>query len=82
MNIKTIIEEITGVTVLAGNKSLVRKSFNPKKKEKEKTVNKKWYDKDCRSLLKELDSMKNCFNRNVSDNDLRIRYYKTFWEYK
>ena len=67
--------------VLAGNKSLVRKSFKPTKR-KIKKVNKKWYDKDCRTVLKELKSVKNSFNRNVSNNDLRISYYKKFKEYK
>ena len=60
--------------VLPGNKSLVRKSFKPTKREIEK-VNKKWYDKGCRTVRKELKSVKNNFNRNVSNNDLRIKYY-------
>ena len=81
MNVKYLIDNITDVIVLAGNKSLVRKSFKPTKKNIKK-VSKKWYDKDCKSLLKELKSIKNCFNRNVSNNDLRIRYYKKFREYK
>ena len=78
---KSLIDSITDVMVLAGNKSLVRKSFKPTKR-KIKKVNKKWYDKDCRTVLKELKSVKNSFNRNVSNNDLRISYYKKFKEYK
>ena len=32
MNVKSIIDDITNVIVLAGNKSLVRKSFKPTKR--------------------------------------------------
>ena len=45
-----MIDNITDVIVLTGNKSLVRKSFKPTKRKIQK-VNKKLYDKDCRSLL-------------------------------
>ena len=58
MNVKYLIDNITDVIVLAGNKSLVRKSFKHAKK-KIKKVSKKWYDKDCKCLLKELKSIKN-----------------------
>ena len=81
INVKSVIDNITNVIVLAGNKSLVRKSFKPSKR-KIKIINKKWYDKDCRSLLKELISVKNSFNRNVCNDEVRRRYYKTFREYK
>ena len=75
MDVLSLIDNITDVFVLAGNKSLVRKSYKPTKRIIQK-VNKKWYDKDCRSLLKELKSIKNAFNRNVSNDDLRMKYYK------
>ena len=81
MDVKYMIDEITDVIVLAGNKSLFRKSFKPTKS-KIKKVNKKWYDKDCRSLLKELKSVKNLFNRNISNDEVRIRYFRKFREYK
>ena len=57
MNVKSItcIDDITNIIVLAGNKSLVRKSFKPTKR-KIKKINKKWYDKECRSLLNPLDA--------------------------
>ena len=67
--------------MLAGNKPLVRKSFKPTRKKIQK-VNKKWHDKDCKSLLKELESTKNIFNRNVFNDELRIKYYKKYREYK
>ena len=78
---KYLINNIADVMVMAGNKSLVRKSFKPSKR-KMKKVNKKWYDKDCITILKELKSIKNSFNRNIANNELRIRYYKKFKEYK
>ena len=81
MNVKSIIDDITNVIVEAGNKSLVRKSFIPSKR-KIKKNNKKWYAKDCKSLLKELKSAKNSFNRNVCNDEVRRRYYKIFREYK
>ena len=57
--------------MLAGNISLVRKSFKPTKRKIQK-VNKNWYNKDCRSLLKELKLIKNAFKRKVSNDDLRM----------
>ena len=33
-------------------------------------------------MLKELKSIKNAFNRNVSNDDLRMKYYKTYRGYK
>ena len=71
MDVQSLIDNITDVIVLARNKSLVRKSFKSTKR-KIHEVNKKWYDKDCRSLSKELKSIKNAFNRNVSNEDLRM----------
>ena len=55
-------------------KRAVCMSFKPTKRKIQK-VNKKWYDKDYRSLLKELKSI-NVFNRNVFNDDLRMKYYK------
>lgn len=81
MDVQSMINNITDVIVLAGNKALVRKSFKPTRG-KLKKVNKKWYDRDCRSLLRELKSTKNAFNRNVFNEDLRIKYYKKYKDYK
>ena len=75
------MDSLTEVMVSAGNKSLVKKSFRPTKK-KIRKANKKWYDKDCVTLLRELNTMKNAFNRNVSNDNLRIRYYRKYKEYK
>ena len=82
MDVKYMIDEITDVIVLAGNKSLFMKSFKPTKRKIKKVNKKKWYDKDCRSLLKELKSVKNLFNRNISNDEVRIRYFRKFREYK
>ena len=81
INVQTMVDSLTEVMVLAGNKSLVKKSFRPTKKRIRKT-NKTWYDKDCVTLLRELNTMKNAFNRNVSNDNLRIRYYRKYKEYK
>ena len=80
-NVQSMIEDITDIIVSAGNVSLIRKSFKPTKK-KLKKVNKKWFDKDCRSVMKELKALKNSFNRNVSNDAARIKYFKKFKEYK
>ena len=61
--------------------TLKRKSFRVKK-EKPRKLNKKWYDRDCHILLKELKSAKNAFNRNLNNNSLRSKYYGKFKEYK
>ena len=33
-------------------------------------------------MLKELKSVKNLFNRNISNDEVRIRYFRKFREYK
>ena len=60
---------------------MFRRSFKLKRKHVCK-VNKKWYDKDCRKLLRELKSAKNAFNRNVYNSTLRLRYYSKYKDYK
>lgn len=79
--VQSIIEKVTDVLVFAGNKSLVRKSFKPKRKSLHK-ISKKWYDMDCRAMLKDLKSTKNAFNRNTCSNVLRMQYYRKYKEYK
>ena len=81
VKVQTLVDSLTEVMVSAGNKSLVKKSFRPSKK-KIRRANKKWYDKDCVTLLRELNTKKNAFNRNVSNDNLRIRYYRKYKEYK
>ena len=81
VSIQSLIDKLTDVMVFAGNKTLFRRSFKLKRKHVCK-VNKKWYDKDCRKLLRELKSAKNAFNRNVYDSTLRLRYYSKFKDYK
>ena len=76
---ESLVQSITDVMVTAGDLSLFRKSYTHKRK---KTLNKKWYDKDCQQLLKEVKSMKNVLNRNSTDACVRIRFYKKFKEYK
>ena len=53
-----------------------------KKKKTRKINKKKWYDKDCQILFREVKSAKNAFNRNLNDNSLRSKYFKKFKEYK
>ena len=76
-----LVQSITDVMVTAGNMSLFRKSYKHKRK-KPKKVNKKWYDKDCQQLLREVKSMKNTLNRNSTNACVRIKFYKKFKEYK
>ena len=76
-----LVQSITNVMVTAGNMSLFRKSYKHKRK-KHKKVNKKWYDKDCQQLLREVKSMKNTLNRNSTNACVRIKFYKKFKEYK
>ena len=80
-DIHRMLDRITDVMVSAGDVALLRKSFNSRKRKRYKQ-NKKWYDKDCHILLKELKSLKNAFNRNIRNNFLRIQFYKKFKEYK
>ena len=49
VHIQSLIVKLTDVMLLAGNKTLLRGSFKLKRKQICK-VNKKWYDKDCRSV--------------------------------
>ena len=82
VSIQSLIDKLTDVMrVFAGNKTLFRRSFKLKRKHVCK-VNKKWYDKDCRKLLRELKSAKNAFNRNVYNSTLRLRYYSKYKDYK
>ena len=67
--------------VSAGNLSLFRKTFKAKRKSP-RQINKKWYDKDCQKLLRDVKSAKNAFNRNSTDASFRIRYCKKIKEYK
>ena len=80
-NVQSLVNKLTDVMLLAGNKTLHRRSFKYKRKNICK-VNKKWYDYDCRNVLRELKSAKNAFNRNVFNHVLRVRYYTKFKEYK
>lgn len=66
---------------MAGNKSLKKRSFKHRKKFNCKS-NKKWYDKDCKCLFREVKSAKNVFNKNVFNNTLREKYDSKFREYK
>ena len=50
-----LVESITDVMVTAGNLSLFRKSYTNKRK-RPKKVNKKWYDIDCKKLLRDVKS--------------------------
>ena len=61
--------------------SLFRKTFKAKRKNP-RQINKKWHDKDCPKLLRDVTSAKYAFNRNSTDASFRIRYYKKFKEYK
>lgn len=80
-DVDDLINNISDVIVSAGDMTLPRKSFKTKKKKPHK-INKKWYDRDCHILLKELKSAKNAFNRNTHNSSLRTKYYKKFKEYK
>lgn len=81
VNIQYLINKLTDVLISVGNNSLRRRSFKPRRKNICR-VNKKWYDYECKKLLREVKSAKNLFNRNVFSNTLRIQYYKKFKEYK
>ena len=53
--------------------TLKRKSFVGEKIKNSENLLKKWYDKDCHILLREVKSAKNAFNRNLNDNSLRSK---------
>ena len=80
-DVDDIITSISDIIVSAGDMTLKKNSFVGKKK-KPRKINKKWYDKDCHILLREVTSAKNAFNRNLNDNSLRSKYFKKFKEYK
>lgn len=80
-DVDELIHSISNVIVSVGDMSLPRKSFKIKKKRPYK-LNKRWYDRDCHSMLKELKSAKNAFNRNIHSPFLRTNYYKKFKDYK
>ena len=81
VNVQSLVNKLTDIMLLAGNKTLLRRSFKYKRENICK-VNKKRYDYDCRNVLRELKSAKNAFNRNVFNYALRMRYYTKFKEYK
>lgn len=81
VEVQSLVSKLTDVMILAGDKSLRKRSFKPRKNFKSNN-NKKWYDKDCKCLLREVKSAKNKFNKNVFNNALRIKYYSKFKEYK
>ena len=87
VNVQKLINEVTDVMVSAGNLFLFRQTFKAKRKKKKKKkktrqINKKWYDKVCQKLLRDVKSAKNAFNRNSTDALFRIKHYKKFKEYK
>ena len=80
-DVDILIDNISDVIVSAGDMTLLRKSVKAKKKRVRK-VDKKWYDRDCHKVYKELKTMKNAFNRNTSNTSIRSQFYKKFKEYK
>ena len=81
MEVQSLVNKLTDVMILATDKSLRKRSFKLRKKFSCKN-NRKWYDGDCKCLLREVKHAKNVFNRNVFNNALCIKYYSKFWEYK
>ena len=81
VHVQSLIDKLTDVMIFAGNKTLLKRSLKVKRKHICK-VNKKWYDKECRSVLREVKSAKNAFNRNTFNSTLRMQYYSKFKEYK
>ena len=79
-NGQTYINKLTNVLTMAGNRSLKRISFKSRKPIKR--THKKWFDKDCRVVLKEVNKAKNAFGRNVFNIELRQKYYSKLKEYK
>ena len=80
-DVDILIDNISDVIVSAGDMTLLRKSVKAKKKRVRK-VDKKWYDRDCHKVYKELKTLKNAFNRNTSNTSIRSQFYKKFKEYK
>ena len=73
-DVDSLIQAVTDVIVSAGDMTLPRKTFKFKKKKTHK-LHKKWYDKDCHSLLRELKAAKNAFNRNTDNAYLRSIFF-------
>ena len=80
-DVDELISDIADVIVSAGDMSLHKRTFKKKKKKTHK-LNKKWYDKDCHAMLKDVKSAKNAFNRDKTNSNLRIKYYKKYKDYK
>ena len=76
-DVNSLFEAVTDVIVSAGDMTLPRKTFKLKKKKKTSqiTQKKKRYDKDCRSLLRDLKAAKNAFNRNTDNAYLRSIFF-------
>ena len=81
IDVDAMVNSISDIIVSAPDMSLKRKSYRMKKK-KPRKINKKWYDRDCHTLSKEVKVAKNAFNRNLNDSSLRSKYFKKFKEYK
>ena len=79
LNGQSLVDKPTAVMLFAGNKALLRRSS--KKRTNLCKVNKKWYDRDCKYVLREVKSAKNAFNRDVFNSNLRAQYNSKFKEY-
>ena len=71
-DVDILIDNISDVIVSAGDMTLLRKSVKAKKKRVHK-VDKKWYDRDCHKVYKELKTMKNASMYSCSHSRIKCK---------
>ena len=83
--INNMTQEITKLYINAANKVNQIDSSNPKykkTKKQEKSKNKIWYNNECKTIKRQLNSIGKSLNRNPNDQSKRILFYKTQKSYK
>ena len=84
-DINNMTQEITKLSINVANKVNQIDSLNPKykkTKKQEKSKNKIWYNNECKTRKRQLNSISKSLNRNPNDESKRILFYKTQKSYK
>ncbi len=85
INCDNLINDLNRVFYSAANKTLEKRkiSFNDDVMKTDiSKVNKKWYDNECKKLLRELKGIKNAYNRDQTNPYLRGKYFKAYKKYR
>ena len=83
--INNMTQEITKLYINAANKVNQIDSLNPKykkTKKQEKSKNQIWYNNECKTIKRQLNSIGKSLNRTPNDQSKRILLYKTQKSYK